>query len=101
MGRTQDCKDGGEIGKEIRRICNCKDYYEILQVQRTCKEEDLKKAYKKLAIKLHPDKCRLTGAEEAFKKVSTAFSCLNDAKLRAGYDIHGEDVCKPGASGFG
>merc|ERR1740138_617911 len=100
MGKNADGSDGGEVGVEIRRIFSCKDFYEILKVERSVKEEDLKKAYKKLAIRLHPDKCRLTGAEEAFKKVSTAFSCLNDSKQRAGYDIHGEDFVRPGSGGF-
>lgn len=103
MGKNEDGTDGGETGAEIRRICNCKDFYEILKVQRSCKEEDLKKAYRKSAIRLHPDKCRLTGAEDAFKKVSTAFSCLNDSRQRASYDVHGEEVVSGGghSSGFG
>lgn len=101
MGKNPDGSDGGEPGAEIRRICTCKDFYEILKVERSCDGEALKKAYRKLAIKLHPDKCQLTGAEDAFKRVSNAFGCLNDAKQRAGYDIHGEEVCKPGGAGFG
>mmetsp|Transcript_18191 Transcript_18191/g.29583 ORF Transcript_18191/g.29583 Transcript_18191/m.29583 type:complete len:269 (-) Transcript_18191:39-845(-) len=99
MGRTKEGKDGGEIGAEIRRIFSCKDFYEILVVPRSCNENDLKKAYRKLAIKLHPDKCHLTGAEDAFKKVSTAFSCLNDSRQRSAYDVGGEDAVKPGGGG--
>lgn len=102
MGRTPDGKDGGEIGKEVRRVVACKDYYEILKVERSCKEEELKKAYRKIALRLHPDKCQLSGAEDAFKKVSVAFSCLNDAKTRSGYDIGGEEaVSRPGGGGAG
>lgn len=99
MGKNADGSDGGEVGAEIRRICSSKDFYQILRVENSCKEEDLKKAYRKLAIKLHPDKCQLTGAEDAFKKVSTAFSCLNDSRQRASYDIHGEEVTKHGPGG--
>lgn len=101
MGRSPDGKDGGETGAEIRRVCSCKDFYEVLKVERSCKDEDLKKAYRKLAIRLHPDKCNLTGAEEAFKKVSTSFSCLSDSRQRSSYDVHGEDIVKGGGgSGF-
>merc|ERR1719265_1598458 len=100
MGKNKDGSDGGEAGKEIRRICGCKDFYEILKVQRSAKEDDLKKAYRKLAIKLHPDKCQLTGAEDAFKKVSTAFSCLNDSRQRSSYDVGGEAAVR-GGGGFG
>ena len=101
MGKEVDGSDGGELGAEIRRVCSSKDFYEVLGVQRACREEDLKKAYRKTALRLHPDKCHLSGAEDAFKKVSAAFSCLKDSQQRASYDVHGEELVSGGANGYG
>jgi len=55
-------------------VRRCKDYYEILGVTNDCTEDDLKRAYKKLALKFHPDKNHAPGATEAFKGIET--SCL-------------------------
>lgn len=49
------------------RIRHCKDYYEILNLKKDATEAQLKREYRKLALQLHPDKCRAPGATEAFK----------------------------------
>ena len=74
-----------------KEILRKKDYYEILGLQRNCTEDDIKKSYKKLAIKFHPDKNRAPQASEAFKKVSAAYACLTDAEKRRYYDHTGEE----------
>lgn len=63
-----------------------KDYYSILGVERTASEDDVKKAYRKLAKKYHPDVSKESGAEERFKEVAEAYATLKDAEKRAAYD---------------
>lgn len=53
----------------VLRIKKCKDYYEILGVNKDATDSDIKKAYKKLALQMHPDKNKCPGASEAFKAV--------------------------------
>jgi hypothetical protein len=68
LGRGRDGSDGGQVGKLIRAVCHATCYYTILGVARDADAAALKKAYRKRALKLHPDKCDLTGAEEAFSE---------------------------------
>ncbi|XP_020206815.1 chaperone protein dnaJ 49 [Cajanus cajan] len=76
------------IVREIRRK---KNLYEILGLERSCSVEDVRKSYRKLSLKVHPDKNKAPGAEEAFKAVSKAFQCLSNEESRRKYDISGED----------
>lgn len=67
-----------------------KDYYRILSVDRNVTEEEIKKAYRKLALKYHPDRNPGDkGSEEKFKEINEAYSCLSDPQKRANYDSFG------------
>ncbi|KAJ1306634.1 hypothetical protein OPQ81_007630 [Rhizoctonia solani] len=102
------------------RSCGATAYYEVLAIEKTADENDVKRAYRKLALQLHPDKNNAPGADEAFKIVSKAFTILSDPQKRAvgmggmhmrpGYnhmffdeEINPEDVFNMffGAAGFG
>lgn len=81
-----------------------RDYYEILGVQRNASEQEIKSAYRKLAIQYHPDKNPGdAAAEEKFKEAAEAYSVLSDAQQRASYDRFGHAGvgAGAGAGGFG
>lgn len=73
----------------VRQIRTKKDYYSILGVEKSCSVEEIRKAYRKLSLKVHPDKNKAPGSEEAFKKVSKAFKCLSEDESRRQYDQTG------------
>ena len=77
-----------------------RDYYEVLGVSRDATADDLKKAYRKLAVKYHPDKNPDDkSAEEKFKEVSEAYDVLNDDQKRAAYDRYGHAAFAGGMGG--
>ncbi|GHP03408.1 hypothetical protein PPROV_000216300 [Pycnococcus provasolii] len=73
-------------------------FYDLLNVTPTATPEEIKKAYRKAAIKNHPDK---GGDPEKFKEISTAYDVLQDAEKREIYDTYGEDALKEGMGGGG
>ncbi|MFT4153108.1 molecular chaperone DnaJ [Parafilimonas sp.] len=78
-----------------------RDYYEILSVTQTASGEEIKKAYRKVAMQYHPD--RNPGnkeAEEKFKEAAEAYEVLSDADKRARYDRYGHAAFAPGSGGF-
>ncbi len=78
-----------------------RDYYEVLGVNKTATEDEIKKAYKKLAIKYHPDRNPDNKeAEEKFKEAAEAYDVLHDPQKRARYDQFGHEGMS-GAGGFG
>jgi len=78
--------------QEVQRILRTSDYYAILALDKSTADEDsVKKAYRKLALRLHPDKNKAPGAEEAFKKVSKAVQCLQDGDKKRVYDQYGDE----------
>ena len=83
-------------------MANKRDFYDILGIARNASDDDIKKAYRKLAMKYHPD--RNPGsqeAEEKFKEVKEAYEMLSDPQKRAAYDQYGHAGVDPNMGGFG
>ncbi len=77
-----------------------KDYYEILGANKNASEAEIKRAYKRLAKKHHPDVDKTDGADERFKEINEAYQVLSDSKKRAAYDQFGHAAFSQDA-GFG
>ena len=72
-------------------ILKQKDYYDILGVSKSATHDEIKKAYRKKSLKIHPDKNKAERAQEAFKKLSQAYVCLSEEDKRAIYDRYGNE----------
>lgn len=68
-----------------------KDYYKTLGISKGSNEEEIKKAYRRMALRFHPDKNKDANAEEKFKEIAEAYEVLSDPKKRAVYDQLGEE----------
>jgi len=70
-------------------MTNKRDYYEILDIQKNASKDEIKNAYRKLALKFHPDRNKSPDAEEKFKEISEAYAVLSDDEKRTRYDTYG------------
>ena len=90
------CLDKSEIFMSKR------DYYDVLGVSRDADESEIKKSYRKLAMKYHPDRnAGDTKAEERFKEAKEAYEILSDPSKRAAYDQYGHAGVEASAAGAG
>ena len=83
-----------------------RDFYDILGVQKNASDDEIKKSYRKLAMKYHPDRNKDDKeAEKKFKEATAAYEALKDPEKRAAYDQYGHDAFRQGgmggAQGFG
>lgn len=78
-----------------------RDYYEILGVSKSASVDEIKKAYRKLALEWHPDRNKSAGANEKFKEINEAYAVISDPKKRATFDQFGSAAfSREGGSGF-
>ena len=76
--------------EEADRVLRAETLYEVLKVEKTCTDEEIKKSYRRIAVKVHPDRCKHPKATEAFQRISHAYQTLSDPDKRAHYDRFGD-----------
>jgi len=81
----------GKSKMQVRR-----DYYEILGIARNASDEDIRKAFRRLAFQYHPDRNRESDAEDRFKEINEAYQCLCDPSKRHHYDVYGRQGARAG-----
>lgn len=91
------CWDGGATGVLLRTMG--RDYYDVLGVSKTASADEIKKAYRGLARKLHPDVNKATDAQKKFTEVQNAYDVLSDEKKRKAFDQFGEAGVSGAAGG--
>lgn len=77
------------------------DYYEVLRVSRNASDEEIKRAFRRLAFQYHPDRNKQSGAEEKFKEINEAYQVLSDPEKRHRYDRYGRVDVEGGFPDFG
>ena len=97
---TATGSDGREYTEEqtriVKQVLRAKEggrgsHYRVLGLEQNCSENDIKKAYRKLSLKVHPDKNSAPQSDEAFKAVGLAYATLSDTQKRAVYDRYGDE----------
>lgn len=78
-----------------------RDFYDVLGIAKSASGDEIKRAYRKLALEWHPDKNKTAGASEKFKEINEAYAVLSDTQKRATYDQFGHSAFAPGAGGYG
>lgn len=76
-----------------------RDFYDVLGVSKSASADEIKKAYRKLALEWHPDRNKSAGAHEKFKEINEAYAVLSDAKKKQTYDQFGHSAFQPGMGG--
>jgi len=77
-----------------------KDFYEVLGVSKTASKDEIKTAYRKAALKFHPDRNKEAGAEEKFKEINEAYEVLSNEEKKSAYDQYGHAAFDPNAGPF-
>jgi molecular chaperone DnaJ len=77
-----------------------RDYYEVLGINKSSTQDEIKKAFRKLAMKYHPDVNKEKGAEEKFKEINEAYEVLSDENKKSVYDRYGHEGLSGAGQGF-